>query len=360
MAGTITTGKSKAQQFFISVITVLLVAAICYTTSELIGYKTVALILLATVSVLAMFLSIWPVLCAAVLSALIWNFFFIPPHFTFHINNTEDTLMFLMYFLIALVNAVLTNKIRTTEKQTQQKEGEENTLKLYNTLLNSLSHELKTPIATIIGATDNLQTENIKLTESNRKDLTAEIAQAAWRLNRQVENLLNMSRLESGVIAPKRDWCDINEIAYEVVNRLKDDYHTHPFIVSIKEDVPLFKIDHGLVEQIIYNLAVNAAVYTPKHAIITIKAFSQEEHLVLIVQDNGNGFPEDAIEKVFDKFYRVKYSAAGGTGLGLSIVKGFVEAQGGSVTLTNIPEGGAKFTIVIPAETTYLKNLKNE
>ena len=360
MPGTFLSGKSITQQFIISIGAVLLIAAGCYVLSDYIGYRTVALILLATVSVVAMFLSIWPVLAAAVLSALIWNFFFIPPFFTFHINNTEDALMFLMYFLIALLNGVLTYKIRQTEKQSQKKEEKENTLKLYNTLLNSLSHELKTPIATIIGATDNLQSVDSKLSEENKKELTAEIAKAAWRLNRQVENLLNMSRLESGVIAPKRDWCDVNELVYDVVNRLKDNYPTHPFIVHIKDDVPLFKIDQGLMDQVLYNLVYNAAIYTPKHAIITVKAFCQDDFLVLIVQDNGNGFPEDEIQHVFDKFYRLQHASAGGTGLGLSIVKGFVEAQNGSVELENVADGGAKFTIVIPAETTYLKNLKNE
>lgn len=360
MPGMLSSKNSLQRQFIISTLAVLIMATGCYFLSAYIGYKTVALILMATVSVVAMFLSIWPVLCAAVLSALIWNFFFIPPHFTFHISNTEDTLMFMMYFLIALVNAVLTNKIRSTEKQTQKKEEKENTLKLYNTLLNSLSHELKTPIAAIIGATDNLQTDNIKLTETNRRELTEEIAKAAWRLNRQVENLLNMSRLESGIIAPKLDWCDINELIYDIVNRLKDNYKTHPFIVSVKEDVPLFKIDQGLMDQVIYNLVYNAAIYTPKHALISIKAFAQDDFLVVIVQDNGDGFPADELENVFDKFYRLQHAHAGGTGLGLSIVKGFAEAQGGTVRLENIADGGAKFTVIIPAETTYMKNLKNE
>ena len=307
-----------------------------------------------------MFFDILPVLLAALLSALIWDFFFIPPRFTFTVGSTEDLLMLLMYFIIAMVNAVLTFKIRQIEKETHKKEEKEKTVLLYNTLLNSLSHELKTPISTIIGATDNLLTESNKLSEQNKNELLTEISKASIRLDRQVENLLNMSRLESGFIKPKKDWCDINELIHDVVNRLKENYDNHPINVQIKENLPLFKLDYGLVEQVLNNLILNAILYIPKYCIVTILAFCKDEKLILIIEDNGNGFPDDEIDKVFDKFYRLKKSNTGGTGLGLSIVKGFVEVHNGTIKLENISEGGARFTIEIPAETSYINNLKNE
>jgi two-component system sensor histidine kinase KdpD len=351
---------SKPKQYLISIVTVLVVAGICFFLSDIIPYQVVALILLVSVSLIAMFFEIWPVLIAALFSALVWNFFFIPPRFTFAIHETEDVLMFFMYFIIALVNGVLTYKIRQIEKASNKKEEEENTLKLYNTLLNSLSHELRTPIATILGATDNLQTGNTKLSEANKNELISEISKASIRLNRQVENLLNMSRLESGFIQPKKDWCDINELVHEVVNGLKDNLQNRVVNIQIKENLPLFKLDHGLLSQILENLIHNAALYIPKYAIITVRANCVNEKLVLHVEDTGNGFPESEIEKVFDKFYRLKNSNTGGTGLGLSIVKGFVEAQYGTIHLENMEEGGARFTIEIPAESTYINNLKNE
>ena len=122
-----------------------------------------------------------------------------------------------MYFVIALVNAVLTFKIRQIEKAARQKEEKAHTVKLYNTFLNSLSHELRTPIAAIIGATDNLQNNSAQLSPQNKNELVTEISKASFRLNQQVENLLNMSRLESGFIQPKKDWCDINELIYDAV-----------------------------------------------------------------------------------------------------------------------------------------------
>ncbi len=339
---------------------VIAVGGICYFLSTFLGYRVTAFVLLLTVSVLAMIFDILPVLFSAALSALIWNFFFIPPKFTFHIGTTEDLILFLMYFVIAMVNAVLTYKIRQAEKITRQREEKEHTVKLYNTLLNSLSHELRTPIAAIIGATDNLQNNNARLTPQNRNDLIGEISKASFRLNQQVENLLNMSRLESGFIQPKNDWCDINEIVYDAVKQIEENDIQQRITININPAIPLFKLDKGLLVQVIYNLLNNAAQHTDAGSSINISAACHTDVLQIIIQDNGKGFPADEIKNVFDKFYRLKNSKTGGTGLGLSIVKGFTEAMGGNVNLENISTGGARFIIEIAAETSYLKNLKNE
>jgi two-component system sensor histidine kinase KdpD len=352
---------AKKQQYVLSVSLILCVAALSYLLSDFIEYKVVAFLLLVTVSFIAMFFDIVPVLIAAGLSAIVWNYFFIPPRFTFAIQSTENGILFLMYFIIAMVNGALTYKIREIEKKANKKTEKENTLKLYNTLLNSLSHELRTPISTIIGATDTLQEEKNKLSEQNRDELISEISKASIRLNRQVGNLLNMSRLESGFLRPKKDWCDIGELIYDVVNQLKDTLHGKPVEISIKENMPLFKLDRGLLEQVLHNLIHNAAVYIPKYAVITVRATVNKEHnLVLMVEDTGDGFPENEIGQVFEKFYRLKNSKTGGTGLGLSIVKGFVEAMNGTIKLENGEEYGAKFTIEIPAEMADLNDIKHE
>jgi len=348
------------KQYIISVAVVCLASFIGYFISDFAGYKVIAYILLVTVSLLSMFLDIVPVLLAACLSALIWDYFFIPPRFTFQVKTTEDALMLMMYFIIAMVNAVLTYKIRQAEKIARQKEEKANTVKLYNTLLNSLSHELRTPIATIIGATDTLQNSNSKLTAYNRVELIGEISKASFRLNQQVENLLNMSRLESGFIEPKNDWCDINELVYDVVKTIEENNISQNINISINPDIPLFKLDKGMLEQVIYNLLNNAAQYTPMNSTIAIMAINYADVLQIIIEDNGNGFPDEEIRDVFNKFYRLKGARTGGTGLGLSIVKGYTEAMGGTAHLENIKPHGARFTINIPAKTSYLKNLKNE
>lgn len=362
----------KEQQYLYSVLIVLAVVGLGYAVSGIVGYRVVAFMLLVTVSILAMLYEIFPVLIAAALSALLWDYFFISPKYTFSIGDTEDQLLLLMYFIIALLNAVLTNRIRKAEKKLRKQKDRENEVRFYNTLLNSLSHELRTPITAIMGAADNLQANSSSLSKENRTELVGEIATASSRLNEQVENLLGMSRLEAGIIKTKKDWCDVNELVHSVLNRFPND-ELHKIDVNIPDNLPLFSLDFVLMEQVLYHIINNAMLYTPPFSTIIIKArYGKElssssfgwnkvrDRLVITVADDGPGFPEKEIGRVFEKFYRLQGAKAGGTGLGLSIVKGFTELQGGRVKLENLETGGAKFTIEIPCEISYVNALKNE
>ncbi len=351
--------RTTAKQYTIGVSTVAVVASVCFLLRDWLGYRTVALILLMVVSVIAMLFDIVPVIVTALLSAVIWNFFFIPPLLNFHIDNAQDLLMFFLYFFIALVNAVLTFKIREAEKKARDKEEKEKTITLYNTLLNSLSHELRTPISTILGAVDTLNENREKLSVVNQNVLLTEISKAGFRLDRQVENLLNISRLESGTLQPRLDWCDMNDLVNSAMQKLPT-RNNHKIIFQPDGNLPLFRIDTAFTEQIVYNLLHNAIQYTPKNTVVGVNVEHQSGNCVIVVADNGQGFPEDAITLVFDKFYRLPNTKTGGSGLGLSIVKGFVETQGGTIKLNNNATGGASFTVEIPAQTSYLNNLKNE
>ncbi|MBC7524952.1 MAG: DUF4118 domain-containing protein [Flavobacterium sp.] len=355
-----TTKYSIPVQCFLSITLIFIVSIICFFSSNLIDYRITALVLLMTVSLIAMLFEILPVLITAFLSGLILNFFFIQPLYTFHITNSEDILLFLIYIIIALVNAVLTFKIREAESKARDKEEKEKTIKLYNTLLNSLSHELRTPIATIISAIDTLKENNNKLSEINQIVLLEEIDNASIRLNRQVENLLNMSRLETGMLKLKLDWCDVNEVIFNVIEKITSLKNNHIISFIPDENLPFFKLDSGLIEEVLQNLITNALLYTPENTNIKIEAKHKTSNCFLSISDDGNGFPEQEIQFVFDKFYRLPNSKTGGSGLGLSIVKGFVEAHSGTITLSNIPNSGASFTIEIPTETSFLNNLKNE
>jgi len=349
---------SILKQYVYSILLIIIVSAVCYGFTAYIGYHVVALILLLIVSVLAISFDIFPVLASAILSAVIWDFFFIPPRLNFHVYASEDMILLVMYFIIAMINAVMTYKIRQVEKTARKKEEKANAIKLYNTLLNSLSHELRTPIATIVGATDNLQANNGHISRENKEQLITEIYKASSRLNNQVENLLNMSRLESGFIKPKKDWSDINEIVYHVVNKIEENKVSQKINININPGLPMIKTDKVMLEQILYNLINNACLYTPPSSIVNISALQHADILQINIQDNGNGFPEDEIKSVFEKFYRLKNTKTGGTGLGLSIVKGFTEALRGTVQLKNIATGGCRFTVEIPCETSYVKSDK--
>lgn len=363
--------KNIKNQYLVSFLSVTIVSLLCLTVRDVIDYKIVGYLLLVVVSLLAIFLEIKPVLLGAVLSALALNFMFIKPYFTLQIDSAEDVLLLVLYFVIALINAVLTNKFRRMQRAIQIKQTRASTLKLYNTLLDSLSHELRTPIAAILGSIDTLQQKNVNLSAETQQKLHNEIEKASMKLNYQVENLLNMSRLESGYILPKLDWCDVKEIIYNVCNRLSEETKEHNITYVIEENLPLFKLDYGLMEQIIYNLVYNCSQHTPKGANIEIKAeyevdIDYDTHIELIkkcvitISDDGYGFPPNEIDRAFDKFYRFKDSKTGGTGLGLSIVKGFTEAQNGTIQLSNAEDGGAVFELIFNVDCMPINSLKNE
>lgn len=348
-----------ALQFTANVIAVIVTAACCWLARDLIGYHLTALVLLLAVSLLAMLFRMGPVMAAAALSALLWNFFFIPPTFTFHIGSTEDALMFLLYFVVASVNAVLSIRIREAERRARDKDEKEKAIALYNTLLNSLSHELRTPIAAIIGATDTMRNDSGTLTEAQRAELLATMEEAGARLDRQVSNLLHMGRLESGMLVPKADWCDVNELMNRVVNRSVG-AEAHRIELRSDADLPLFKLDAGLLEQVVGNLVHNAVQHSPAGTTIRIAARDEQQVCVISVSDDGPGMTEADRSRAFEKFHRAPGARTGGTGLGLSIVKGFTEAMGGTVTVEPVTPSGLCFTARIPAKTSHLSQLKNE
>ncbi|WBL24247.1 ATP-binding protein [Zunongwangia sp. HGR-M22] len=351
---------SKTKQYAISISIILIASVSSYFFHDLMGYRAVALLLLLAVSLSAVLFDILPVLVCALLSALILNFFFIPPTFTFKIESAEDVLMFLMYLLVAMINAVLTIKIRQFENKKRDEEEKEKTIALYNTLLNSLSHELRTPIATIIGSVDTIVDNEDKLSKENIKELYNEIATAGSRLNRQVENLLNMSRLDAGMLKPTFDWVDVNELVFKAIKESEHSIENTKVIFEPSEKVALIYLDGGFLEMILYNLIHNAIRHTPKNSNILINCGYKDERLIIDISDNGLGFPKEEIDFVFDKFYKLNGTATGGTGLGLSIVKGFTEALNGKIMLENKKTGGAHFHLEIPARTSTLDINENE
>ena len=352
--------KGSKQQYFISVAAVATVALLALMLHNIVGYKVVAFMLLVVVSVLAMFLDIIPVVVAATLSAVTWDFLFIPPRFTLTVGTPEDQILLFTYFIIAMINAVLTHKIREMEKQVKAKDEKANSARFYNTLLNSLSHELRTPITAILGCTDTLQSNAEKLTEKNKTDLVAEISVASMRLNQHVEDLINLSRLESGFFEVKKDWCDVNDLIHKTLQRLAFNLRKYRLAVYIPEHFPLFKLDFSLMEQVIYNLVINATQHTPEDTVITIQADHTEGHLIITIADNGTGFSALELANVFSSIHRRHAGNTGRMGLGLSIVRGFVEAHNGTVKIENLPVCGSKFTIDIPTEMSHLNKSKYE
>jgi two-component system sensor histidine kinase KdpD len=199
-----------------------------------------------------------------------------------------------------------------------------------------------------MGASDTLL--SIEYDKLTYQKLNNEIFTASERLNRLIENLLNMSRLESERIKPHADWHDVHDLANKVILSLKRELQHFRLEVVIPDNMPFVKIDFGLMEQVLHNLVFNATQYARHNTTIRIKMYYDSPYFYMQVMDRGPGFPPSAIPYVFDKFYRVEGTIPGGTGLGLSIVKGFVEAQGGSVKIENRQNGGACITVKISSE----------
>jgi two-component system sensor histidine kinase KdpD len=152
----------------------------------------------------------------------------------------------------------------------------------------------------------------------------------------------------------------VGEVIYTTVQQVEENEVLQQIVINVDPELPVFKLDKGMLEQVLYNLLVNATLYTPAGSRIDVIAHCHADVLEVIVEDNGPGFPGNKEDIVFSKFYRLDAGKGGGTGLGLSIVKGFTEAMGGSVALEPSATGGARFVVALPAETSYLKNLKHE
>lgn len=328
------------------------VALSCFLLEDVADYRVTALVLLLTVSVLAMLFEIMPVLLAATVSAVLWNFFFIPPVFTFLISSAEDVLLFLLYFVIALVNTVLSVRIRQAESKARDKEEQERSVKAYTALLNSLSQELQMPVSAIVTAAYALKERDGRLTLAERSKLLDTIEEAGERLDRDAVNILNMGRLGSGTLHPTRTWCDVNEVVGDVARKFEAS-PGHPVIFLPDAGLPLFKLDGGLLEQMLHNLMHNAAVHTPKGTCITIAASHAHGACVITVADNGPGIPDTEAQRVFNRFHHLPGVQKDRFGFGLSIVKGLVEVQKGTVALTTNDPSGSVFTVSIPAEVSF-------
>ncbi|MCX6170520.1 MAG: sensor histidine kinase KdpD [Ignavibacteriales bacterium] len=491
--------QSGKYQYLISSLIISTMILICFSLLDQIGYQTVSLILLLVISLMPLLnLGRGPMILAALIGALSWDYYFIPPQFTLHIGRVEDVLMLFVFFIVATISGVLTSKLKAQQKLVTIREKRTNALynllkelatgkslndlieisiknikkvfdadvavifpvnekklspqphsastfqfadlewhianwsffggqkagkftntlptsdaqfipligakskigviglkfrndeplhfeqetlleafvnqitinferellnelakkslvfseseKLYKTLFNSISHELKTPITTIIGGISSFADDSISENKEMRKNLSKEINIAAERLNRLVENLLDMTRLESGQMKLRMDWHEIPDLIESVLKRLNNELINHTVKTEIQENIPLLKFDFGLLEQALINVIHNSLIYTPENSTIQIRVKEEKNNCVIEISDDGPGFAEETLNKLFEKFYRIPGTKTGGTGLGLSIAKGFIEAHTGSISAKNRKDGGAVFIINIPIQ----------
>jgi two-component system sensor histidine kinase KdpD len=225
------------------------------------------------------------------------------------------------------------------------------TEKLQSALLNSISHDLRTPLASITGALSSLEEKTLTINQKDRNSLIETAREEAERLNRLVENLLNMTRLEAGAIHLRKEPYDIQDVIGSSLEQIGERLDNRKVKITIQPDLPLIPLDFSLFGQVLVNLLDNAVKYSPADTLIEVNVNQKEDSVVIDVCDRGVGIPASDLERVFDKFYRVQRPEnISGTGLGLTICKGIVEIHGGKIRASNRPEGGTIITVSIPME----------
>ena len=336
-----------SRQYWAAVGMVVVVSAIGFPLQRWVNYQTLALIYLLAEVLLALVVGRGATLLAAVLSAAVWDYVFVPPMYSFHIEDLYDGTMVLTYCVVALVAGEWTARLRTYQEAELRAKLLSESEKLGRTLLNSVSHEFRTPISAIVGAAGNLRAQGGLSTAQER--LIGEIESAGARLNRIVQSLLSAARLQGGQLQPRLDWCEVRDVINASLRESAELLQGHPVETKIAAGPHLAKMDFFLMQQALSNLVANAAIHTPPQTSIEISARFEGKELWLQVADRGPGLPAGELEQVFDLFHRLPNSKPGGVGLGLAIVKGFVEAQGGRVSAANGTNGGAQFNIWMPA-----------
>ncbi|MDB5036255.1 MAG: osmosensitive channel signal transduction histidine kinase [Chlorobi bacterium] len=221
-------------------------------------------------------------------------------------------------------------------------------------LLSSISHDLRTPLASILGAATTLQRNDADYDDATRRDLLTMIQEETERLNRFVGNLLDTTRLESGELRLNREWMEVNDLIGSAVGRLERPLGNHKLTLEVEAGLPLIRLDFVLLEQVFVNLLDNAVRYSATGTGIQVRAYRNGESIVIDVTDEGRGVPPEDLERIFDKFYRVRHGdrQTAGTGLGLTICKGIVEEHGGTIRalLPGISGAGTTFRVELPIE----------
>jgi two-component system sensor histidine kinase KdpD len=223
--------------------------------------------------------------------------------------------------------------------------------RLRGALLTSISHDLKTPLASVLGAASTIRDLDAGLTDEEKRDLLATVIDESERLNRFIANLLDMTKLESGAIVPNTARHDLSEIVGSALRRANKILIHHKVTLELAADLPMLELDAVLFEQVLFNILDNAAKYAPPDTTISVRAMRDRGQIALQIMDEGSGIPLGELESVFDKFYRAQKGdhVRPGTGLGLAISRGFVEAMHGTITATNRADrSGAVLTIRLP------------
>jgi two-component system sensor histidine kinase KdpD len=336
---------NTTQQVLATLIVIIIITALMFLLLPFLGYRAVGLIYLVGILLLSTIVGRRALLLNAVLSTILWNYLFIPPRFTFAILESEDLMMVFSFFFAAIVCGILTARIKKQQSELNKLKLKEASKKLHDTLLNSVSHELRTPLTVLIGATSALKEINIYSQEEARETLTDEIIQSAQRLNNVVNNLLDVTRIESGDVRLKLEWFSWEELFNKV---LAETQESERVSINIEGDIHLNIYGDFVLLTHAFNNLISNTVKHSGHQIsqVFIDVKKEKGTYNISYRDNGVGVLESQLEDVFEKFYKSSESKTG-IGLGLSIVRSIVELHEGEIKCLPSAEG-IYFKIRIP------------
>lgn len=365
-------GNSKSGSGYLAALVgVGLVALVFAPFHAHINSTTIAFALLLVVLIVATIFGSRPALLASLLGVLSFNFFFLPPLHTFRISEPQNWIAFGAFLFTAIIAGQLSSyarrraaeseerrkqierlykELQAAFEQASQTEALRRSEQLKSALLDAVTHDLRTPLTSIKAAATTLledlrerhkqsstaDTNSLQLDDEGRREFLEIIDEESDRLNKFIEEMVNLAKVEAGALHLRKSRSDIEEIIGDAIDRAKNRLSAHHVSVEIERGLPLVSIDANSIVEVVYTLLDNAAKYSPKESKIRILARRAPNQLIEIaVEDCGRGVSEEMREKVFNKFFRASESSvhttAGGLGLGLAIARGIVESQGGKI-----------------------------
>lgn len=357
--------KMKIRTYLWIIVIVSSCTFICFSAKEYLTEGDIAMIyLLGVVAVSSRFSWIHSII-AVFLSVALTNFLFVPPLYTFHVENIRSLITFTVMFIVGTVVTWLSMslrkhneemKIKEAEKSQFMKQNEENKLKsekekLRNDLLSSIAHDLRTPLSSISGTASVLLQKMNDINDDKRNDMLLTISDEAFRLGRLVENILNITKLESTDFIVKKEWYPLEEIIVSATSRVEKLYKERNIKIFLPDEMIMIHADPVLIEQAIINLLENAAKYSFEKTEINIEAVTGPGYISVCVIDKGPGVKIEDLDIIFEKFQQLQRGSdmKTGSGIGLSVCKAIIKVHGGEIFAQMTPDNGFKVSFKLPA-----------
>ena len=334
------------------------VAALC---DRLLGLTQLSLVFITAVMFVAARTRMWVAVFAALLCFLSYNFFFLEPRYSFFLVSAQGVGTVFMFLVAALVCGRLANRLRGQVIALRAEQSRSDALRieaenerLRAALLSSVSHDLRSPLAAIVGSAESLCLYRDKLSDADQSDLAESILLEGQRLDRYIQNLLDLTRIGQGEMKLDRGWVALGEIIGSVLPRLRKLYPAAQVQIQLPTHLPLLHVHSALIEQALFNVLDNAMKFSPAGEVVGLAASRDGDWIHIDISDRGPGIPDGEAARIFDMFYSGGRTADGdsgrsGTGMGLTISQGMVLAHGGTMALLpSKPGAGATLRISLP------------